>query len=240
MEVSDEQRAAMGQAKLIMYAPDGSTVERPLQWESWNRLGAQVRLNEAGAWRGVIQMGDKAYRVGPVSMPVSPEFSYRGSAEKGRDTLLQLASITGGKELADIKPLFERKNVTVSEQPLITPLLIALLVCLLGEIAEARFGWLQRLTARLRGIPLVAQGAEGLAAAGRALQAKARPRKRVKTRTAPPESGNAPAAAPAARTPAAAAPAKKPTEPTKPAAPEPTMDSFLNEAKERARRQTRR
>src|SRR5690606_8030365 len=109
MEVSDEERAAMGQARLMMFAPDGSTIERPLQWDSWNQLSSNVRLDQAGAWRGVIQVGDKSYRVGPVSMPVSPEFAYRGDEQSGRETLLQMARMTGGSELVDIAPLFQRR-----------------------------------------------------------------------------------------------------------------------------------
>src|SRR5690606_27347643 len=57
MEVSDEERAAMGQARLIMYSPDGSTVERPLQWDTWNRMSSNVRLTPAGASRGAAQVG---------------------------------------------------------------------------------------------------------------------------------------------------------------------------------------
>lgn len=151
MEVSDEERAKMGQARLLMFAPDGSTVERPLQWDSWNRLSSSVRLTQSGAWRGVIQVGEESYRVGPVSMPVSPEFAYRGDEASGRETLQQIASMTGGQELVDINPLFERRSATVAFQPLVVPLLVLLLLLLLAEIAEARFGMLHSLKQRFAG-----------------------------------------------------------------------------------------
>ncbi len=147
MEVSDEERAAMGQARLLMFAPDGSTVERPLQWDTWNRMSADVRLTQIGAWRGIIQVGDQSYRVGPVSMPISPEFAWRGNDGTGRDALLQIAALTNGKELLDINPLFERQSAAVVSEPLVMPLLILLLLALLAEIAEARFGWAQRVKA---------------------------------------------------------------------------------------------
>lgn len=93
-------------------------------------------------------MGDKSYRVGPVSMPVSPEFAYRGDEQSGRETLLQMARMTGGSELVDIAPLFQRRNTTVATKPMVTPLLILMLLALLGEIAESRFGLLQGLKSR--------------------------------------------------------------------------------------------
>lgn len=191
MEVSDEERAAMGQAKLVMFAPDGKTVERPLQWDTWNRMSADVRLNQTGAWRGLIQMGDKSYRVGPVSMPVSPEFAYRGDEASGAETLQQLATVTGGQELADINPLFERKMATVSTEPLVLPLLALMLLCLLGEIAEARFGLLANLMRRVRGgavgqrLARVTDGVSGAWESGR--MARLRPRKRQKAARVEPE-----------------------------------------------------
>jgi len=151
MEVSDEERAAMGQARLVMYAPDGSTVERPMQWDSWNRLSADLRLNQTGAWRGLVQVGGESYRVAPVNMPVSPEFAYREGVAPGREKLMELAAVSAGGELIDVGPLFERGDESRVRMPLVLPLLIAMLVALVGEVAEGRFGLVGRLSRWLRG-----------------------------------------------------------------------------------------
>lgn len=145
MEVSDEERAAMVQPKLTMFAPDGSSKELPLRWDNWNRLSADMPLDAAGAWRGVIQVGDQFWRVPPVSMPVSPEFAWNGDTATGREALLAMASASGGEELVNIDPLFKRQLRAVATQPLVIPLLILMLLALLGDIAEARFGMLHRL-----------------------------------------------------------------------------------------------
>src|SRR5690606_9239661 len=113
-----------------------------------NKLSAEIPMDQAGAWRGVIQVGDKFYRVPPVSMPVSPEFAWQGDTATGREALLAMAAGSGAEELINIDPLFQRKLRAIATQPLVFPLLLLMLLALLGDIAEARFGMLHHLRQR--------------------------------------------------------------------------------------------
>lgn len=150
MEVGEEERQKMADAKLLVFTPSGQVIERPMQWDTHNELGAGFRMNEVGAYRGVVKVGDQSYRIGPVSMPVSPEFAYARGAGAGREVLQQLASITGGLEVLDVRNLFERITRSAGITPLLTPLLILLLLLLIADVAEARFGMLAALKNRLR------------------------------------------------------------------------------------------
>jgi hypothetical protein len=145
MEVGDQERSQMGEVKLTIFTPKGETITKPMQWDSHNQLSSSLKLDEVGCYRGVVQVGDKSYKIGPVSMPVSPEFAYDRGPTAGRDTLTQLATITGGREVLDVRTLFDRVGSSVGTLLLTTPLLIAFLVLLLLEVAEARFGMLASL-----------------------------------------------------------------------------------------------
>ncbi len=150
MEVSDEERQAMSQASFSIFTPGGGTLSRPMQWDNANRLSGEVKLDERGLYRGVITAGDKVYRIGPVSMPVSPEFLTTRPPEAGRETLAQMAALTGGREALDVGQLWERPAAARALAPAVFPLLAAFLLLMLLEIAEARFGLLPRLRGRLR------------------------------------------------------------------------------------------
>ncbi|MGI8906330.1 MAG: VWA domain-containing protein [Candidatus Sumerlaeaceae bacterium] len=159
MEVGDEERAQMGEVKLLMFTPNGYTISKPMQWDSHNRLSASVKLEEVGCYRGVVQMGDKSYKIGPVSMPVSPEFAYDKGPSAGREMLAQMATITGGREILDVRTIFDRVGTSVGTMPLVTPLLILFVLLLLGEIAEARFGMLAAAIAWAKRRTLTSQAA---------------------------------------------------------------------------------
>jgi Mg-chelatase subunit ChlD len=150
MEVGEQERSQMGEAKLTVFTPKGETISKPMQWDSHNQLSAALKLEEVGCYRGVVQVGDKTYKIGPVSMPVSPEFAYDRGPTAGHDTLAQLATVTGGREVLDVRTLFDRVGSSVGTVPLTTPLLIAFLVLLLLDVAEARFGMLAAFRRGLR------------------------------------------------------------------------------------------
>ncbi|MBN1868764.1 VWA domain-containing protein [Candidatus Sumerlaeota bacterium] len=145
MEVSEEERGRMGQATLQVFTPGGRTIARPLQWESHNRLGTDLNLTETGCYRGVVQVGGQTYKIAPMSLPVSPEFSYEREAHFGRETLARLASITGGGKVANVKELFEDPAKSSVVTPVVIPLLILALAMLLLDVAETRFGMLPAL-----------------------------------------------------------------------------------------------
>ncbi|HNY27230.1 MAG TPA: VWA domain-containing protein [Candidatus Sumerlaeota bacterium] len=149
IEVSDEERERMGAAGVQIFSPKGETLSRPLTWDAHNRLSAWVKLGEAGCWRGSVQIGDRTFRLPPMSVSVSPEFSHDREPDFGRKTLTQLASLTGGSEILDVRDLFERKTSAHVVTPLLFPLLVAFLILLLLEIAEPRFALLPWAHAKL-------------------------------------------------------------------------------------------
>ncbi|MFW6286813.1 MAG: hypothetical protein ACOC29_02620, partial [Candidatus Sumerlaeota bacterium] len=139
-----------GQSSLEIFTPDGrETIQKNLHWQGPDRLAATIKLDEPGAYRGAIKVGDKVLRVDPMSMPVSPEFLPR-EGESGSETLKRVASMSGGKEAIDIRDVLERNLRTTQARPVILPFLLALLLLALLDIAETRFGMLDRLGAWLR------------------------------------------------------------------------------------------
>ncbi len=150
MEVSREQRERLGRTSLEVFSPDGQdTISKNMHWQGPDRMGAVIKLDEPGAYRGVIRVGDKLLRIDPMSMPVSPEFLPR-EGESGTETMKEMASLTGGKEAYDLRDVLERNLRTTQARPVILPFLIALLILALLDIAETRFGMLDRLGAFLR------------------------------------------------------------------------------------------
>ena len=147
MEVSREERERIGQAQVEIYTPEGKTISRPMHWESHNRLALDVRLGEPGCYRGVIRVGDQTYKIGPMSIPVSPEFLYDKPPGFGNRTLTRMAALSGGREVLDVRDLFERTVQSRISESIALPLLVLLMILMLLEIAEARFGmlvWMRR------------------------------------------------------------------------------------------------
>lgn len=193
MEISDEERESLGMAGLEVFTPEGETLRQPINWIGHNRLATQVRLDEQGMYQGVIRAGGKTWKTGPISLPVSPEFMHGSSPGAGRRMLAQLAATSGGREVLDVGQLFEARRRAWRERSLVGPLLIALLVLLLLEVAEPRlrllarmhraWGWLAGLVRRRKTKPVSvgAQTAEDSAPAPDSLSsvtARARRRKR--------------------------------------------------------------
>jgi hypothetical protein len=142
MEVSQEERERLGAATLQIFTPGGKTITRPLNWESHNRLATDVKLTETGCYRGAIQAGGHVYRIPPMSIPVSPEFLMDRGPDFGRKVLAQMAALTGGREVLDLRDLFDRSQKARITTPVIIPFLIAFLTIFLLEVAEPRFGLL--------------------------------------------------------------------------------------------------
>jgi Mg-chelatase subunit ChlD len=145
MEVSSEEREKMGAARIRIFTPQGETFTKPLLWDGYNKLSASYRMNETGCYRGVVEMGDKIYKIGPMSLPVSPEFIHEEEPAFGKKTLEQMANITGARELLNVSDLFERTMSSSVTAPVITPFLILFLILLVVDIAEQRFGLQQMI-----------------------------------------------------------------------------------------------
>lgn len=145
MEVSSEEREKMGAVRIRIFTPQGESFTKPLLWDGYNKLSASYRMNETGCYRGVVETGDKIYKIGPMSIPVSPEFIHEQEPGFGKKTLEHLASLTGGKEILDVSELFERTQSSAITAPVVTPFLILFLILLVVDIAEQRFGLLQMI-----------------------------------------------------------------------------------------------
>jgi len=145
LEVSDEERAKLSFAKLTVFGPGGETQQIPLQWDNYNQLSAGFKLTRQGCYRGIVTVGtDMALRIDPVSLPGAPEFTAR---------------ISGGRELVDVRELFDRERRTVYKAPAIIPLLIVLLLFFIVDIAETRFGILAFLRGGFRRLKVPSTGA---------------------------------------------------------------------------------
>ena len=218
LEVSEEERRTLGQATAKIFTPGGDTLVAPLRWEGYNRLALDVKLSEKGLYRGVVEAGGKVYRIGPMSIPVSPEFLYEHGPGAGRETLGSLAAASGGREILDVENLFERNARARSVQPFVWPLLILFLVFMLLEIMEPRFGIQARLAATTR----AARAASGRALRWRPSRGPAVPRREAPLHTESTEAFD-----------------ETPTEPAPKAPPQPQSDpnlSYLSRTKQETRR----
>jgi Mg-chelatase subunit ChlD len=142
MELSEEEREKIGTPEMIIFTPTGKSIRKPMHWTSHDQLSASFKVGEPGLHRGIVRIGDQEHKIGPVSMPVSPEFLNRDDPEFGRRAMRELARVTGGERVRDLKQIFEREGLASTVRPIVLPLLIAFLVVSLLEIAEARFSML--------------------------------------------------------------------------------------------------
>jgi Mg-chelatase subunit ChlD len=151
LELSAEERARLGPATLTVFTPERTTVTVPLHWEGYDRLAANVALESPGLHRAVIQYGGHTLRLGPLALPASPELLPRPGrgADFGRQTLAELAALSGGKRVQDLRDLTRGAVRATLSAPLVPPLVIAAILIMLLEIAEPRFGLLGWLGARL-------------------------------------------------------------------------------------------
>ncbi len=230
MEIADEERLKAGRARLKIFTPNGETIERPMYWDSLNRVASDMRLLETGCYRGVIEVGDQSFKIPPMSVPVSPEFLYDRPTDFGKRSMSQMASMTEGEEVLDLATLFQRDAFVLAKSPVIVPFVIALLVLLLLDILEARFGIQPYLAAqfarffgKVRTMKPKRSPAPQTQPAGVAAQAS--------TRQGKPAAGSQTAAEPTADS--------ESKTPEKPAAPPPPADDgfdYLTAAKHKADR----
>lgn len=143
LELSEEEKEKAGNPILVMTSPSGTTSTHHLQWKNRNELEAQIKLTEQGAWKGSVQVGEKTFRIDPVSLPTSPEFNYNNS-QSGKQALSEIASLSGGGEIQDISDFLKRRKQTVSEWSIVPLLLLILLLVFLIELADNRFSLLDK------------------------------------------------------------------------------------------------
>jgi hypothetical protein len=120
-----------------------------LSWVGEDTLEAQFPLQKAGMYLGAVQLGTGAVLpLAPLSLPYSPEFEPRVDPGEGRQTLREIARLTGGVERTTWDDVFTSLRFRNRQmRDLVVPLTLALLVLHVAEIGGRRlmlFGLLER------------------------------------------------------------------------------------------------
>jgi len=127
----------------LVVVPPGRERQETLQPEfSWigpDTLQARFRLDRMGTYRTLVVNGQQNIQRGPtVSLPYSPEFAPRTGLLSGRETLAELAELSGGQQRANILEVFEDSPRSPKKMSLV-PLLLAIgLFLMVLEIAGRR------------------------------------------------------------------------------------------------------
>jgi Mg-chelatase subunit ChlD len=149
---ADDVRAATA----TIVPPDdrgGGRSERlTLAWISPDTLEARFPIQKAGMYLGAVQLGTGAVLpVAPLSLPYSPEFEPRPDPDEGRNTLLEIARLTGGVERTTWDDVFTSIHLRNRQlRDLVMPLTLMLLFLHVTEIGGRRLllfaaarGWLR-------------------------------------------------------------------------------------------------
>lgn len=146
----DPERAGQGNDTPELYVvPPGAeaaeTVRPDLIWTGPDTLEARFRLDRTGNWRTLLKTGPRQLTRGPaVALPYSPEFMPRQGLPSGRETLLEVARLSGGEERADILDVL-RNPPRTSERTSLLPWVFGLSIFLLVlEIAGRRLSLWER------------------------------------------------------------------------------------------------
>jgi hypothetical protein len=128
-------------ATATIVPPAGATSERlSLAWSSEDTLEARFPIQKAGMYLGAVQLGTGAVLpLAPLSLPYSPEFEPRPDPDEGRNTLREIARVTGGIERTTWDDVFKTvhwRNRQVRD--LVLPLTLMLLVLHVAEIGGRR------------------------------------------------------------------------------------------------------
>ena len=118
----------------------GAPQRLTLSWVGEDTLEARFPLQKAGMYLGAVQLGNGAVLpLAPLSLPYSPEFEPREDPSEGRQTLREIARLTGGVERTawdDVFTSVHSRNRQVRD--LVIPLTLMLLVLHVAEIGGRR------------------------------------------------------------------------------------------------------
>lgn len=141
LELSEDQaRLLRGRDLPVeLKGPGGITVAAKLEWTGAVSARAVAQLPVPGHYLPVIDLGEAGRAPGPgVTLSYSAEFAPRGDFA-GTRTLRELAAATGGAEALSLKQMLESASVErEGTRSLLTPLLCALLLLFLTELAGRR------------------------------------------------------------------------------------------------------
>jgi hypothetical protein len=118
----------------------GAPQQLTLSWVGEDSLEAQFPLQNAGMYLGAVRLGTGAVLpLAPLSLPYSPEFEPRSDPHEGRNTLREIAHITGGIERTTWDDVFNSTQLRNRQvRDLVMPLTLMLLVLHVAEIGGRR------------------------------------------------------------------------------------------------------
>jgi len=139
----------------LLVLPPGAEPEQPLapkfEWAGRNVLQTRFRLERLGIYRTQVVTGENKSVRGPsISLPYSPEFFPRGGRPTGRQTLAEIARLSGGTERTDVFELLDHSKLPRLPKmvSLLPWLAVAVVLLLLTEIAGRRLALWERRTLR--------------------------------------------------------------------------------------------
>lgn len=177
----------------------GEPRQLTLTWVGEDTLEARFPLHKSGLYLGAVRLGTGAVLpLAPLSLPYSPEFEPRSDTHEGRNTLAEIARLTGGVERTTWDDVFTSTRFRNRQfRDLVMPLALILLIAHVIEVGGRRLflfaaaqNWWKRgwpRTARLPGSPGWRAGSSRPAAAST-------PSEAPPAATAPPGDASAPPA----------------------------------------------
>jgi Mg-chelatase subunit ChlD len=118
----------------------GAPANLTLAWVGDDAMEARFPMQKAGMYLGAARLGNgTVLPLAPLSLPYSPEFEPRADPDEGRQTLAEIARISGGGERTtwdDVFTTIPYRNRQVRD--LVLPLTLALLLLHLIEIGGRR------------------------------------------------------------------------------------------------------
>jgi len=231
VELSEQQRANFQQAEAYILAPDDTVTTRTLRWTSPATLEVDWPLDTVGAYRGHMSINGEKFRIDPITLPGSPEFLRDLEPEQGHQVLSEMARLSNGKELIDMRELVESTDHRMSWKPIARPIALIVLLCILLDVADQRFALAESLRKKL---------AQWRAGARRAVR-EATPKTKSAPSHATTDKAKEPKITAKRRRKVIVDTSVAKAEPTKIVAPQPQQEapSYLREAKERARQRTK-
>jgi Mg-chelatase subunit ChlD len=153
-------------ATATIVPPDDRNAGAPqrltLSWVGEDTLEARFPLQKAGMYLGAVQVGTGAVLpLAPLSLPYSPEFEPQPDPNEGRNTLIEIARLTGGVERTTWDDVFTSAHSRNRQmRDLVIPLTLMLLIVHVVEIGGRRLllfaaalGWLRNSWLRTARFP---------------------------------------------------------------------------------------
>ena len=136
----DDIRAATATVVPPGAGPAGQSQRLPLAWVGGDQLEARFPVHRDGMYLGAVQLGNGVVLpLAPLSLPYSPEFEPRVDPAEGRNTLREIARISGGVERTTWDDVFTSSRMWNRQvRDAIIPLTLALLVLHVVEIGGRR------------------------------------------------------------------------------------------------------